>query len=81
MCQNDLICAQSLVDVVAVAAVQIGGYLESPLSMPRLTRTSAAFTCHRGAFGTRPQTSKSAATRGFVPGLRRRRCPGNASTT
>jgi hypothetical protein len=48
--QNDLICAGTLSAHGAAIAEQNGGYLESYLSLPGLTRASAALTCSCTAF-------------------------------
>ncbi len=43
--QISQICAGTTAESRCSKADQNGGYLESSLSMPRLTRTSAALTC------------------------------------
>jgi hypothetical protein len=48
--QNDPICAPRLLIVEESPAAPNGGYLESSLSMPSLTWTSAALTCSWIAF-------------------------------
>src|ERR1700722_5226331 len=57
-----------------------GGYLEPSLFMPHLTRTSAVLTCAEQCSRSSRLVLRTATKRGFVPGARRRHCPGNAST-
>src|ERR1700757_2938073 len=56
-----------------------GGYLEPSLFMPHLTRTSAVLTCAEQCSRSSRLVLRTATTRGFVSGARRRHCPGNAS--
>jgi hypothetical protein len=48
--QNNPFCAALNAPVQVEADAQSGGYLESSLSTPSLTRTSAAWTCSRTVF-------------------------------